>query len=91
MRPVTEKELKERAKALIGAPVLVDFKGRKVGEVTATKVGMRVTVDIPEEIFKQIEKERRDNAEADHPEQAAKSKTIESFILYLVEVGLGEM
>jgi hypothetical protein len=52
---------------------------------------MRVTVDIPENLLIEIERERKLNAEAENPEQRRRSESLESFLLYLVEIGEGEL
>lgn len=52
---------------------------------------MRVTVDIPENLLIEIERERKLNAQAENPEQRRRSESLESFLLYLVEIGEGEL
>ena len=51
---------------------------------------LRVTVDIPEDTLAEIEKARTRNKLAVNPEQRKKSDTLESFVLHLIEAGLGE-
>lgn len=39
----------------------------------------------------EVERERKLNAEAENPEQKRKSESLESFLLYLIEIGEGEL
>lgn len=50
----------------------------------------RITIDVPAEILAEIEVKRAKNKSAENPVQRAKSDSLESYILYLVECGLGE-
>jgi len=54
------------------------------------KQTVKIELHIPLDLFNQIEECRQKNKEAFNLELKAKSNTIESFVIYLIEMGISE-